>query len=215
MWNKINLRRSGILFVLSAPSGAGKTTLCDALRQKPDFAYAVSCTTREPRPGEVHGEDYFFVSREEFDRMVAAGEFLEHALVHGNFYGTPRSSVLANLQAGRDVLMDIDTHGADSIRQCDDPTILEALVDVFLLPPGLDELRRRLEKRGTESVQEINTRLANAAREMIHWPRYRYTIISRSIEENLATFRSIVEAERARSRRYHQQPAEDSPTPAP
>jgi guanylate kinase len=208
MWNKLNLRRSGILFVLSAPSGAGKTTLCDALRQKPDFTYAVSCTTREPRPGEVDGEDYFFLSRAEFDRKVEAREFLEYAQVHDHFYGTPRSSVMENLASGRDILMDIDTHGAESIRQCDDPSILSALVDVFLLPPGLDELRRRLEKRGTESAAEIETRLGNAAREMSHWPRYRYTIVSRSIEENLSSFRSIVEAERSRSRRFQQTSAD-------
>jgi len=130
-------RRTGILFVISAPSGAGKTTLCTALRQKPDFVWSVSCTTRAPRTGEIEGEDYHFLSREEFIRHRDAGEFLEHAEVHGNHYGTLKGPVLENLRNGIDVLLDIDTHGAANIRACGDPLILRALADVFLLPPDL------------------------------------------------------------------------------
>ncbi len=198
-------RRSGILFLLSAPSGAGKTTLCDALRQNPDFYYTVSCTTREPRPGEIDGEDYHFISTSEFDRRVAAGDFLEHATVHEHRYGTLRAPVVEHLLAGEDLLMDIDTAGAEQIRACDDPIIQEALVDIFLYPPSLEELRRRLEKRGTESAAEIETRLQNAAIEMQSWNRYRYLIRSESIETNLRQFRCIMQAERNRTARYRLQ----------
>lgn len=191
-----------MLFVISAPSGAGKTTLCDALRQNPDFVYAVSCTTRAPRPGEKEGEDYFFLSEADFDQRVRAGEFLEHAQVHHHRYGTLKKTVLDNLQAGQDVLIDIDTEGAHSIRQCPDRFIQSALADIFLLPPSLQELRRRLEKRGTETELEIETRIRNAKEEMKSWREYRYTIVSRSIEENLQSFRAILMAERCLTRRF-------------
>lgn len=201
MSNSFPLHRAGILFLISAPSGAGKTTLCQALRQKQEFAYAVSCTTRPPRPGEIHGEDYHFISPESFEARVQAGDFLEYAQVHLHRYGTLLAPILSHIEAGRDVLLDIDTAGAESIRACSHIGIREALVDIFLLPPSIEELQRRLEKRGTESAQEIATRVRNAAAEISHWPRYRYTIVSRSIEENLATFRAIVQAEHCRTRR--------------
>jgi guanylate kinase len=194
-------RRTGILFVLSAPSGAGKTTLCSALRHKPDFVYAVSCTTRTPRAGEVEGEDYQFLSKEEFDRRVSAGHFLEHAEVHGNNYGTLKEPVVKNLRNGIDVLVDIDTKGAATIRASVDPFIIEALVDVFIMPPNLEELRRRLMKRGTETEEQIATRLQNAASEMERWREYKYTIISGSMEEDIEKFRAVMRAERYQSRR--------------
>jgi guanylate kinase len=193
--------RSGILFVVSAPSGAGKTTLCDALRQTPDFVYSVSCTTRGPRAGEIEGEDYQFLSDEEFRRQIKAGEFLEHAQVHEHYYGTLRAPIRSNLEKGVDVLIDVDTQGAASIRTYDDPFIRDALCDVFIMPPDLDELRRRLTKRGTENEEQIELRLQNAAREMELWRDYRYTIISKSMEEDLLKFRHIMGAERYLSRR--------------
>ena len=193
--------RRGILFVVSAPSGAGKTTLCDALRQTPDFVYSVSCTTRSPRAGEIEGDDYQFLSEQEFVRQIEAGEFLEYAKVHEHYYGTLRSPIRANLDSGVDVLIDVDTQGAASIRNYDDPFIREALCDVFIMPPDLDELRRRLTKRGTETEQQIDLRLQNAAREMELWRDYRYTIISKSMEEDLLKFRHIMGAERYLSRR--------------
>lgn len=193
--------RSGILFVLSAPSGAGKTTLCTALRQKPDFVYAVSCTTRPPRSGEIDGEDYYFLSDGEFERLVAAGEFLEWAEVHGRRYGTRKSTVLENLQAGIDVLIDIDTTGAASIRSCGDPFIAQALADVFIMPPSLEELRRRLKKRGSETDEQIGLRLSNAESEMERWRAYRYTIVSGSMEEDIEKLRAVMRAERYLSRR--------------
>lgn len=196
-----NFKRSGILFVLSAPSGAGKTTLTTALRQKPDFIYSVSCTTRAPRAGEVHGGDYFFLGHDEFLARVAAGEFLEHAEVHGRHYGTLKSTVVDNLSKGVDVLIDIDTAGAANIRNCGDPFILSALADVFIMPPGLDELARRLRRRGTESEEQISTRIRNAADEMKHWRSYRYTLISGSMEEDIENFRAVMRAERHLTRR--------------
>src|ERR1700720_4521783 len=152
--------RYGILFVVSAPSGAGKTTLCDALRQTPDFVYSVSCTTRPPRAGEIEGEDYQFTSEQDFLARVAAGDFLEHAKVHEqHYYGTLRKPLVANLQNGVDVLIDVDIQGAAAIRAFDDPIIRAALCDVFIMPPDLDELRRRLTKRGTETPQQIESRM--------------------------------------------------------
>ena len=196
--------RFGILFVISAPSGAGKTTLVEALRETSEFVYSVSCTTRAPRTGEIDGEDYQFVPESDFVVRIQAGEFLEHAKVHDHYYGTLLKPVLANLKDGHDVLIDIDTQGAASIRNCSDPFIREALADVFIMPPDLDELRRRLMKRGTETTEQIESRLATASREMQLWRDYRYTIISRSVEEDLQKFRHIVGAERYLSRRLIQ-----------
>lgn len=199
MSNKFS--RYGILFVISAPSGAGKTTLCDALRQTPDFVYSVSCTTRPPRTGEIDGEDYCFLSETDFLTRVKAGEFLEHAKVHEHHYGTLRQPLTDNLKKGVDVLIDIDTQGAAAIRNCGDSFVRESLADVFIMPPDLEELRRRLTKRRTETASEIQSRLKTAAREMQHWRDYRYTIISKSMEEDLQKFRQIMGAERILSRR--------------
>jgi len=193
--------RRGILFVVSAPSGAGKTTLCNALRQTPDFVYSVSCTTRAARLGEIEGEDYFFISREEFERRAAAGEFLEYANVHGHLYGTLRETVLNQINRGVDVLLDIDTQGAARIRACADALIGEAIADVFLMPPSLDLLEHRLIKRGTETPEHIKVRLQNAAAEMKNWRDYKYTIITGSVEEDLQKFRAIMRAERYLSKR--------------
>ena len=196
--------RHGILFVISAPSGAGKTTLVEALRQTTNLFYSVSCTTRGPRTGEIDDQDYQFLSDKDFRARVEAGDFLEHAQVHGDYYGTLRKPVLTNLKNGVDVLIDIDTQGAVAIRNCDDPIIREALSDVFIMPPDLEELRQRLLKRGTEDVQQIDSRLATAAREMELWRSYRYTIISGSVEEDLQKFRQIMNAESYLSRRLVQ-----------
>jgi guanylate kinase len=189
------------LFVLSAPSGAGKTTLCDALRQTPDFVYSVSSTTRVPRAGEIEGDDYHFLSEKDFLSRVDAGDFLESANVHGRYYGTTREPLISNLQNGVDVLIDVDIQGAAAIRNADDETIRRALCDVFIMPPDLDELRKRLTKRGTETPEQIESRIVTAAREMELWRDYRYTIISKSMEEDLLKFRNIMGAERYLSRR--------------
>ncbi len=201
--NNLTITRTGILFVISAPSGAGKTTLISSLRQKGDFIYSVSCTTRLPRPGEVHGEDYFFMTEEEFRSHVSLGDFLEHAEVHGHFYGTLKSNVIAHLEKGVDVLLDVDTTGAESIRSCGDPFVQAALADVFIMPPGLEELSRRLRRRGTETEEQVSTRLRNASSEMQKWRDYRYTVISGSMEEDIEKFRGIMRAERYLTRRLN------------
>jgi guanylate kinase len=194
-------RRHGILFVISAPSGAGKTTLVQALRRNPDLFYSVSCTTRFRRAGEVDGEDYRFLSAADFEARIEAGDFLEYARVHQHLYGTLREPVLINLKNGVDVLIDIDTQGAATIRNSDDAIIGQALADIFIMPPDLEELRRRLAKRGTETAQQIDSRLVTAKREMELWRDYRYTIVSGSIEEDLERVRNIMSAETFLSRR--------------
>src|SRR5438105_6674926 len=136
--------RPGILFVISAPSGAGKTTLVEAIRKTPTLFYSVSCTTRAPRAGEIDGEDYQFLSDADFREQADKGNFLEHAQVHGDRYGTLREPVVTNLKSGRNVLIDIDTQGAAVIRNCGDPLIRDALADVFIMPPDLEGLRKRL-----------------------------------------------------------------------
>jgi guanylate kinase len=193
--------RSGILFVISAPSGGGKTTLVQAIRKTPNVFYSVSCTTRAPRTGEINGEHYQFLAEPDFREKLKAGDFLEHAQVHGDFYGTLREPVLTNLENNVDVLIDIDIQGAAIIRKCDDPMIRKALADVFIMPPDLEELRRRLNKRGSETEEQIKRRLETAAREMEVWRDYRYTIISGSIEDDLEKFRCIMAAEHYLSRR--------------
>ena len=190
--------------MLSAPSGAGKTTLVDALRETSEFFCSVSCTTRPARAGEVDGEDYRFLSEQEFNARVTSGEFLEHATVHGHRYGTLLKPIVEGLMNGRDVLIDIDTQGAATIRNCKDQFIRDALADIFIMPPDVDELRRRLTKRGTETAEQIEARLKTAIREMESWPKYHYTIISRTTEEDLQKFRHIVNAERYLSRRLIQ-----------
>lgn len=187
--------------MVSAPSGAGKTTLVERIRRTPNLFYSVSCTTRTPRAGEIDREDYRFLSDADFRERVAKGDFVEHAQVHGDHYGTLREPIVTNLETGKDVLIDIDTQGAAVIRNCGDPLIQDALADVFIMPPDLEELRKRLLKRGTETAQQIDSRLATAAREMEHWRDYRYTIISGSVEEDSQRFRQIMEAETYLSRR--------------
>ena len=190
--------------MVSAPSGAGKTTLVEAIRKTPNVFYSVSCTTRAPRSGESNGQDYQFLSQGDFCAHVKAGHFLEHAQVHGDFYGTLREPVVTNLRNGTDVLIDIDTQGAAAIRDGNDPFIGGALVDIFIMPPNLDELRRRLRQRGTETDEQLERRLKNGAREMERWREYRYTIISRSMAEDLQKFRQIMAAESYLSRRLIQ-----------
>jgi len=173
----------------------------ERIRKTPNLFYSVSCTTRAPRAGEIDGEDYQFLSDADFRERADKGDFLEHAQVHGDRYGTLREPVVTNLKSGKNVLIDIDTQGAAVIRNCGDPLIRDSLADVFIMPPDLDELRKRLLNRGTETAQQIDSRLATAAREMEHWRDYRYTIISGSMKEDLQKFRQIMEAESYLSRR--------------
>lgn len=194
-------RRQGILFVISAPSGTGKSTLCENLRATPDFIYSISCTTRPPRKGEKNGVDYHFLTREDFQGKIARGEMLEHAEVHGNYYGTLKGTVREALEQGTDVLLDIDVQGAAQIRKTDDELVRSSLVDVFIMPPTLEELERRLRKRGTETEEQVLSRLSTGREESKLWRVYKYTILSGSMEEDLQKFRAIMRAERYLSRR--------------
>ena len=198
-------RRQGILFVVSAPSGTGKTTLCENLRATPDFIYSVSCTTRPPRKGEVDGVDYHFLKREDFQRIIDQGGMLEYALVHGNYYGTLKATVKEALDQGTDVLLDIDVQGASTIRKTDDVKLRDSLVDVFIMPPTLEELEKRLRKRGTETEEQVQQRLLTGREESKLWRLYKYTILSGSMEEDLTKFRAIMRAERYLSRRLELQ----------
>jgi guanylate kinase len=197
-------RRHGILFILSAPSGAGKSSLLRAIRSNADFLFSVSCTTRAPRRDERDGVDYHFISREEFERRIEDGEFLEYAFVHGNYYGTLRENVMRELVAGRDVLLEIDVQGAATVRG-HLGEITDSLADIFLMPPTFEILHQRLLKRGTESPEQLELRLANAKREMEAWREYRYLIVSGTVEEDAANFLSIMRAERQVSRRLRQE----------
>lgn len=190
--------RTGILLVVSGPSGSGKTTLCKRLADEKEAHYSISCTTRQPRPGERDGVDYHFLDRGEFERRLAAGDFLEHALVHGNLYGTLRSEVADHLKAGTDVVMDIDVQGAGQVRACGDEVIRRAFVDLFVMPPSEQELHARLSGRGTDSEEVIALRMKNALEEMTHWPIYAYRLVSSTREEDYMRFKSLVIAERLR-----------------
>lgn len=192
--------------MISAPSGAGKTTLCNALRSNADFFYSVSCTTRAARPGEVDGKDYQFLSKAEFESRIQAGEFLEYASVHGNYYGTLRQSIVERIDAGQDVLLDIDVQGAAMVRKNADSRLRTDIVDVFIMPPSLQELHRRLLKRGTESQDQVAVRLSNAREEMQSWSAYAYTIVTGTPEEDLLNFQAIMRAERSASRRLRLKP---------
>lgn len=195
--------RTGILLVVSGPSGSGKTTLCRRLAASGGAHYSISCTTRLPRPGEQDGKDYHFLTKEAFIAKLEAGHFLEHAVVHGNLYGSLRSEVISFLESGTDVVMDIDVQGADQIRERQDPQIQHSLVDLFVMPPSEAELYERLSGRGTDSATTIALRMSNALEEMRHWPRYRYRLLSSSKEQDYAQFQALIIAERLRvSRTY-------------
>lgn len=191
--------RIGLLCMVSGPTASGKTTVCQKARDLENCAYSISCTTRTPREGEQDGVDYHFLTKEDFMHLAIHGDFLEWATVHGNYYGTLKSEVVAYLEAGRDVIMDIDIQGAQLIRAAEDPFIRNALVDVFILPPSMEEIKNRLSGRGTETDDQMRLRLYNALEEMKHWREYRYVIVSDTPERDLERFCSILHCERLRS----------------
>jgi guanylate kinase len=185
--------RRGLMLVLSSPSGAGKTTLSRRLLEADDgLELSVSVTTRPPRSGEVDGRDYRFIDRPRYDAMVGQHELLEWAEVCGNCYGTPRAPVEAALSAGRDILFDIDWQGTQQLRNA----VPGDLVSVFVLPPSMDELERRLHTRAQDSDEIIRARMTKAADEMSHWAEYDYVVINRDIEQAFTDVRAILAAER-------------------
>lgn len=189
---------NGRLFVISAPSGAGKTTLLHGVMKNIEkIVFSVSHTTREPRPGEVDGREYHFIKKAAFTQMVAQSKFIEHADVHGNLYGTSYDSVLEQQKQGYDVVLDIDVQGADILRDNND---IDAAF-VFISPPSLDELERRLRGRGTESEEIIALRLANARDELKACENYDYLIVNNDVAESTQLLQAIILAERARGHR--------------
>lgn len=192
----INLS-TGFLLVISGPSGSGKGTVSQALMSKrDDIVFSISATTRKPRPTEVNGENYFFLTHEEFEEMKEQGEFLESAFVHTNYYGTPKKFVLDEIEKGEIVLLEIDVQGALQVKEN-----YKNVVFVFLLPPTMDELRNRIVKRGTETEEDINTRFTNAFKELDFVGEYDYFVVNDEVENAVKDIEAIIHAERLRVKR--------------
>ena len=190
--------RRGLLVVLSSPSGAGKSTLTRRLLEEEDnMSMSVSATTRPPRPGEIDGTHYFFISKDKFGAMIDQGEFLEHAKVFDNYYGTPSAPVEEALANGQDVLFDIDWQGAQQLTQA----AADDLVRVFILPPDMRELERRLRTRAQDSDDVIAKRMAKSESEISHWAEYDYVIVNRDVEIAMEELKTIISAERMARRR--------------
>jgi guanylate kinase len=197
-------KSTSLLIVISAPSGGGKTTLCQQLlAQQSNMARAITCTTRPPRPDEKDGTDYHFLDAGDFLKRVQAGNFLEHATVYGNSYGTLKSEVLNKLRSGKDVLLNIDVQGAATIRAkaAEEEELRRALVSIFLTPESISDLERRLKKRGTDAPAVIQKRLGVARQELAQWKNFDYLLISTSIEEDVRRATAILDAERMRRER--------------
>ena len=187
--------RKGLLILISGPSGTGKGTVCDLLRQKhPEISYSISATTRQPRPGEQDGVNYYFYTKEKFREMIDQGQLLEWAEVYGNFYGTPKQKVLDRLDAGEDILLEIDTQGALNVMK-----VMPEGLFIFLLPPSLEELAARLKGRGTETEESLHRRLGAAVDEIKLATKYRYVVVNDKVEDAQETIANIIEAEHHRS----------------
>ena len=196
MSNNPDAARRGLLIILSSPSGAGKSTLAARLRAwDSTLNFSVSATTRAPRPGEEHGREYYFHSREEFQDMVAKGDMLEHAEVFGNYYGSPKGPVEEAINAGRDVLFDIDWQGGQQVRAS---ALGKHVLSIFILPPSIPELERRLYSRAQDSKEVIDGRMSKSRDEISHWPEYDYVLVNEDLDETEARLKTIVAAERLR-----------------
>lgn len=192
----MGIQRLGMALIVSGPSGAGKSTVCGKLRKKrPELEFSVSCTTREPRMGEINGKDYYFIDRKEFQRRVENNEFLEHADVHGNFYGTLKSEIIGRVENGKDVLLDIDVQGAIQVRESSKKSSLLGKCSeyVFLGPPSFEELERRLRSRGTEKEEAVRKRLDNAKSELEHWKDYDYLIINEDVDRAVKDMENLID----------------------
>jgi guanylate kinase len=196
-----------LLIVLSAPSGAGKTTLChQLLSARPEVIRVITCTTRQPRSGERDGADYHFLDAKTFEEKRARGEFLEWATVHGNSYGTLRSDVLNVLRSGRDALLVVDVQGAATIRQLhtNDPELSRVLVTVFLAPPSVSVLEARLRKRATDSAEVVERRLKEARKELARWREFDFLIVSGSVADDLNRMLVIIDSQKMRTTHIQQ-----------
>lgn len=194
----MSAHRRGLLIILSSPSGAGKSTLARKLMEWDDtLSFSVSATTRTPRPGETDGVDYHFAEEDDFKAMVAAGDMLEHALVFGNYYGSPAGPVRKAIDAGKDVLFDVDWQGA---QQISNSALRDHVLSIFVLPPSIKELRRRLETRGQDSAEVIEKRMHQSWDEISHWDGYDYVLVNDSIEDSFERLKTIISAERLRRR---------------
>ena len=189
----LNNQHSGKLFIISGPSGAGKGTICQRLIADTKVELSVSMTTRNPRPGEVEGINYYFTSKEEFQREIAAGGFLEHAQVYGNYYGTPKAKVIEKLSQGIDVVLEIDIQGALNVKEAYPNGIF-----IFILPPSMHELRKRITGRGSETEEAINLRLSQTLKEISYIDKYDYCVVNGELEEAVDRVKSIVIAEHSR-----------------
>ena len=190
-----NIKRRGLMLVLSSPSGAGKSTISrELLDREPELTMSVSATTRPPRPGEEEGKDYYFLEKDKFHEMVEDGEFLEHATVFDNSYGTPRGPVNAALESGKDVLFDVDWQGTQQLAG----KARSDLVTIFILPPSQDELERRLRTRAQDPEEVILKRMSKAASEMSHYDEYDYIVVNVDVEESVREVQAILTAERLR-----------------
>ena len=183
----------GLLFIISGPSGAGKGTICQRLKEQGSIELSVSMTTRKPRPGEIDGKNYYFVSEEEFIETINRGGFLEYAKVYGNYYGTPKDIVLAQLEANKDVVLEIDIQGALQVK-----VSYPKGVFIFILPPSMAELRKRITGRGSESEADINLRLGETLKEVAYIDRYDYCVINDEIEEAVQRVTDIIKAEHSK-----------------
>ena len=192
------LKRRGLMVILSSPSGAGKSTISRALIERDkNLTMSVSATTRQPRPGEIEGQDYYFVQKKVFETMVAKGQMLEHARVFDHFYGSPRRPVESSLSQGQDVIFDVDWQGTQQLSE----NAAQDMVRIFILPPSMEELERRLHSRAQDSSEVVKKRMAEAVSEMSHYPEYDYIVVNKDLAESISKVESILVAERQRTER--------------
>jgi guanylate kinase len=187
------MNERGLLLVISGPSGAGKGTICKALLDKHDYWISVSATTRQPRQGEIDGKNYYFITKDDFKARIDQGDFLEYAEVYGNYYGTPKSSVIEMLDSGKDVILEIDIQGALKVKEA-----FKEGIFIFILPPSMEELKQRIIRRGSETPESLMTRFKSAYKEINYVSKYSYAVVNDTVDEAVKKIESIVVAERCR-----------------